>query len=65
MMINDNEKWLQLSEVLVNIPTAWCYKSREVFKKDVEPHDAHHTINFTAHNLNLGRKFYTTGAGMY
>lgn len=32
MMINDNEKLLQLSGVLVNIPTAWYYKSREVLR---------------------------------
>lgn len=64
-MTNDNEKLLQLSEVLVNIPTAWYYKSREAFKTDVKPHDAHHAVNFTADNLNFGSKFSTTGAGIY
>lgn len=65
MMINDNEKLLQLSEVLVNIPTAWCYKSRQVFETDVSPHDAHHTVNFTFGKLNFGTKFSTTGTGIY
>lgn len=65
MMINDNEKLLQLSEVLVNIPTAWYYKSREVFETDVKPHDAHHALNFTLDNLNFGSKFSTTRRGIY
>lgn len=65
MMINDNEKLLQLSEVLVNVPTAWYYKYREVFKTYVKPHDAQHAVNFTADNLNFESKFSTTGAGIY
>lgn len=65
MMINDNEKLLQLSEILVNIPTAWYYKSREVFETDVTPHDAHPVLNFIFDNLNFGSKFSTTGRGSY
>lgn len=65
MMINDNEKLLQLSEVLVNIPTAWYYKSREVFETDARPHDGYHRPNFTFDNLNFGSKFSTTGRGIY
>lgn len=65
MMINDNEELLQLSEVLVNIPTAWYYKSREVFETDVKPHDAHHAVNFTSDNLSFGSKFSTTGRAIY
>ena len=62
MMINDNEELLQLSEVLVNLPTASCYKSREVFKTAVKPHEAHHAVNFAAVDLDFGTKFSSTGA---
>lgn len=58
-------KILQLSQVLVNTPTAWYYKSREVFETDVKPHDAHHALNFTFDNLNFGSKFSTTERGIY
>jgi len=65
MMINDNEKLLQLSEVLVNIPTAWYYKSRKVFKTCVKPCDAHNAVNFAADSLNFGSKFSIIEAGIH
>lgn len=47
MMINDNEKLLQLSDVLLSIPTDLYYKSEKIFKTDVKLHEAHHAVNLT------------------